>query len=125
MDAIELALQIENTAAFIAAKPSSIVLIPKTEKTRTPAGGWTFADGDPRPAQTFRIIELGQKSTPPTIKVQDGTLREVAFWLLGTPDVVVAKNDHWTSVDGRAWTVADIIRSNEYEVRAIVVEDGA
>jgi hypothetical protein len=124
MDAIELDIQTENTAAFIAAKPVSIVLIPST-RSRTPAGGYKLTDGAPRDPQTFRIIELGMQSSPPEIKVQDGTLRAVSFWLLGLPSAAVSNWDHWIDqATGRHWQVADVIRSNEYEVRAVVVEYG-
>lgn len=124
MDIIELAIQIENTAMFIDAKPTDLALISKT-RVRTPAGGYTWADGPIRPAQTFRIIELGTETAPPQVKLQDGKVRSVSFWLLATPDVVVERGDHWTADDGRVWEVADVIRSNEYEIRAVVVESGA
>jgi hypothetical protein len=125
MDAIELEVNTENTAAFIAAKPVQIVLTPVT-RARTNAGGFKSTDGDPRPSQQFRIIELGTQSAPPQIKVQDGTLRAVNFWLLGLPSSAVAQWDHWVDAGTqRHWLVADVIRSNEYETRAVVVEYGA
>lgn len=127
MDAIELELQIDNTAAFIAAKSVSITLTPVIRE-RTPAGGFADVDQDPRDPQDFRIIELGFSTAGATheeIKIQDGTLREVAFWMLATPDKAVGKWDHWHDDDtARDWLVADVIRSNEYEIRAVVVEYG-
>lgn len=123
MDAVELDIQSANTVAFIAERPVSLTLTP-TEKTRTPAGGWKKTEGTARSAQTFRIIEPSIRTTPPQVKLQDGSLREVAFWLLGAVGTIVEQDDHWT--DGmRKWLVADVIRDNGYEVRAIVVEDGA
>jgi len=123
MDDVELEIQTYLTNEFISCKPTVVTLIPVV-KERTPAGGYRKADGAPRVPQTFRIIETGTEKTPPQVKLQDGTLREVAFWLLGDPGVIVAKDDHWESEDGRQWRVADIVRSNIYEVRAVVVEDG-
>ncbi len=125
MDAFELGIHRDNTAAFIAANPSSVDLIPIASKVRTPSGGYTVTKGEPRGPQVMRIIEPSSRATPATVKLQDGTEREVAFWLLGVHDAAVAIGDSWTATDGRKWEVGDIIRSNHYEVRALVAEVGA
>lgn len=114
----------KNTLAFIAANPTVVTLIPIQEKTRTASGGWTTADAPARAPQTMRIIEPGARTTPATVKLQDGTERVVSFWLLGAHDALVAVGDHWTEADGRSWEVGDIIRSNHYETRALVAERG-
>lgn len=126
MDTLEIEINRENTRAFIAARPVTLILTPKAaEKERTPSGGWRQPDVADRDPQVFRIIERSAQSVPPQIKVQDGTLREIAFWLLADTDVAVADYDHWTDpITDRIWTVAEIIRSNEYEIRCVVVEYG-
>ena len=64
------------------------------------------------------------EATPPQVKMQDGTLRSVSFWLLGSWNAQVANWDKWQTEDGRDWWIADVIRNNEYETRAVVVEYG-
>ena len=123
MDPIELQINRENTAAFIAAKPVMLTLTPR-KKVRQNAGGFKFENQEPRAPQQLRIIETRSETTPPQVKVQDGTLRDVAFWLLGPWDAHVEQYDHWFAADGRHWSVADVVRSNEYEVRGVVVEYG-
>lgn len=123
MDALELAIHVENTAAYIAYKPSDIVLVP-TERSNTAGGGYKDVDGTPRASQTFRIIEFGQNQTPPILTLTDGKQREAEFLLLGMPAAAIAVNDHWKAIDGREWLVADIVRDNLYEVRALVTERG-
>jgi hypothetical protein len=124
MEAIELEIHRANTLAFIAAKPTSVTLIPIASKTRKPSGGYTVTDGTARDPQQMRIIELGARGEPATVKLQDGTEREVNFWLLGAHDAAVAIGDHWTE-GVRVWEIGDIIRDNQYEVRALVAERGA
>lgn len=124
MDDLELRIHRENTKAYIDYKPTSIVLVPKTERVRTASGGWRDEDATPRQAQTFRIIEQGARSVPAEIRTQDGKVRVVDFMLLGEHDAQVAVDDHWTGEDGRIWEVGDIMRPNGYEVRALVAERG-
>ena len=123
MDPVELDINRRNTRAFIAAKPSVIVLTPQT-KVDTPSGGYKLAPGDPRGDQVLRIIELGANQSPPILTTQDGKQREAAFWLLGLHDAVMEINDFWTAPDGREWLVGDIVRANGYEVRGLVTERG-
>ncbi|UAJ16113.1 hypothetical protein SEA_RIKSENGUPTA_22 [Microbacterium phage RikSengupta] len=128
MDPIELQMHRLNTEAFILAKPSFLTLTPQ-EKEDTPSGGYKLVEKAPRAQQMFRIIELGANQTPPVLRLTDGTQREVDFWLLGTWDAKVGINDTWTAMDQasgriRTWLVGDIVRSNDYEVRGLVVERG-
>lgn len=123
MDATELKLHRANTTAFIAVKPTSIALTPQ-DKVPTTGGGFKLVDQFPRTAQTFRIIELGANQAPPIVVLTDGKQREAAFWLLGEWNANLAVNDHWMAEDGREWLVGDIVRSNQYETRGLVVERG-
>ena len=121
MDA-ELKVNRLNTTAFIASRKSKIVLTPR-ERVKA-NGGWKYQEKAPRAEQTFRIIELGMNATPPILNLTDGKQREAEFWLLGEWDAAVEIDDIWTAEDGRVWQVGDIVRSNEYEVRALVTERG-
>lgn len=128
MNEVELKYNRIQTTAFIAVKPSIITLIPQN-KIEQPSGGYKLADGDPRDPQTFRIIELGFNHEPPVVELTDGSQREASFWLLGEWDATVDINDYWTASDPdtgrvRTWLVGDIVRSNHYETRALVVERG-
>lgn len=123
MDATELHYHRLNTEAFIAVKPSTLMLIPQTKAPQA-SGGYKLVDGLPRLAQTFRIIELGLNQTPPIITLTDGKQREAEFLLLGRWDARVEVNDYWVALDGRQWLVGDIVRDNQYETRALVAERG-
>lgn len=123
MDKTELAIHRANTADFIGQRPTSLTLTPY-ERQRTDGGGFKFVQLPPRPPQTFRIIELGMKSAPQILQLTDGQQRVVVFWLLGAHDAAVERDDFWTARDGREWRVGDVIRSNGYETRAVVVERG-
>lgn len=123
MSTLETDLNRLNTAAFIAVKPTSLILTPR-ERVKTPGGGYKFEDRTPRTAQTFRIIELGMMSTPPVLTLTDGKQRVVNFWLLGEWDCAMEIDDWWKAEDGREWVVGDIVRDNGYETRGLVVERG-
>lgn len=123
MDATELKYQRLNTRAFIATKPSSLILVPII-RTKTASMGHRDTEGEPRDPQTFRIIELGANTAPPIIQLTDGQQREADFWLLGEHDAVCEINDFWVAEDGRVWEVGDIVRDNGYEMRALVSERG-
>jgi hypothetical protein len=122
MDPVELEVNRLNTTAFIAAKPSEIVMS-RAEQRRTPSGGKLPDAAVPVPVQTFRVIEQAAPSAPQIVQLTDGTARVVNFWLLGEWDADVQRGDSWRE-GGRDWTVGDIIRDNGYEVRALVVESG-
>lgn len=118
----ELRINRKNTRAFIAVKPTSIALVP-TIREATKAGGYKSIAGKPRDPQTFRIIELGENASPPILQLTDGQQREASFWLLGDHNATVEIGDSWKE-GNRDWEVGDIIRSNQYEVRALVAERG-
>lgn len=116
----ELNAEIANTVAFIAANPSSIVLIPRT---RIKDGrGTRFQEHEPRPAQILRLIDqsTSRNTWPGMVQTSDGKERLTDFILLGAPTVVVKLWDYWTDADG-VLEVAEIYPSNQYEFRAAVV----
>lgn len=123
MDPVELDIHRKNTRAFIAVKPSIVVLTPQTN-VRKPGGGYSIVQGTPRDPQTMRIIELGMVQTPQVLNLTDGKQREARFWLLGEFSAQMATGDFWRSDDGRLWEIGDIVRENGYEQRGLVAERG-
>ena len=123
MDPVELEINRANTASFIAARPSEIVLTPHTQE-KTTVGGYKLIPGEPKSPQTLRVIELGANQSPPILTLTDGKQREASFWLLGMDDADIAINDTWLGEDGRTWRVGDVVRPNGYETRGLVVERG-
>lgn len=123
MTPFEIKIARKNTTAIIAENPVSLILIPEV-KTAQPSGGYKKTDGEPRAEQVMRIIEQGAAVTAPVVRTTDGTQREADFLLLAEWDAAVERGDHWTAIDGRQWTVTDVVRDNRYETRALVVERG-
>ena len=123
MDQMELRIHRANTTAFIAVKPSTIVLQSIETKERTKSGGFKRIQGGPREPQVFRLIELSGTNIP-IQQATDGEQREEEFQLLGDWDAQVELDDWWMADDGRSWRIREIKRSNQYEVRAMVVERG-
>lgn len=118
--ATELRVNRKNTEAFIAARPTSIVLSRRTD-ARTGAGGRTPVFTPLLRAQRFRII--AQNSGSGYTPTPDGTARRVEFTLLGSWDADVQVGDQWED-QGRLWTVQDIVQTNGYELRAAIVQKG-
>ena len=124
MDAMELEINIFNTDHFIGERPRYITLVPH-KKVRTNSGGYKVEVMPSRDPQRVRIIELGAAGTNPTVTTQDGTHREVNYWMLGMPDAVFEEGDRWTDqTTGRAWQVVHVMPSNGYEQRSVVEEVG-
>lgn len=118
LDPDELAAQVEETAAFIDSDPTTIVLVPRV-RVNSPTGA-KFTDQPPRPAQVFKVLpsNLQSGSARRTLTV-DGVERVVDFELMGMPDVVVARYDHWVA-DGFQFEVIDVQPFNQYQVKASV-----
>lgn len=113
------------TSAFIAAKPTSLTLIPQTPtKTGT---GITWTPGTPRPPQTVRIIDqsaIAHVQGAGTVLAGDGKQRKVEYQLLMTWDATLDLHDYWVDADGIRWEVEDLLPNNGYERRAQVVSYG-
>lgn len=124
MDANELRLNKKQTAAFIAANPIQLRLIPRTKVNS--GSGMKFVDGAPRPEQTFRLIDQTRTfgPEPGTVQTGDGQQRKAEFQLLGEVGVQVDRFDYWLDGDGIRFEVANVIFDNPYEVRAQVVRYG-
>lgn len=124
MNQSELKIHRKNTEAFIDERPTVIALVP-VNRTRTSSGGYTETVMPARASQTFRVIELSSPSAVTSVRLVDGTQREVQHQLLGKYNAVMAVNDRWTDpVSGRQWTIVDIAIDNGYEKRGMVIERG-
>jgi hypothetical protein len=124
MDPNELRLQKKNTAAFIAAKPTQIILIPRTFANTGNGKRWT--DAPAREAQIFRLIDQTRTNGPEpgTVLAVDGKQRKAEFQLLGEVGRTIGLYDYWIDADGIRFEVANLIYDNEYEVRAQVIRYG-
>lgn len=122
MDANELRVNIRNTQMFINQRPSTIILTPLARE-RIKGGGYKDVEGTPRDPQTFRIIETTMVGDDQHLQQSEGEVRRQPSWLLGMPGAIVEMNDFWFDGD-RRWRVAEVIRDNEYETRAVVEEVG-
>ena len=119
----EIAAQTRNTAAFINADPTRVVLTP-VKRERTPAGGYRLIDQPVRPPQIFKLIPQSGYAGAPLITTRDGVQRRVDWVVLGLPDAQMAIGDHWQTPDLREWVIEDVVESNRYETRGLAVERG-
>lgn len=122
--AVELEMQRRNTAAFIAATPVTIALIPRTPvKTGT---GTRYVEGTPREPQTFKLIDQTRTfgPEPGTVLTADGKQRKAEFQLLGAHDATIGLYDTWVDAAGIRFEVANLLPDNGYEKRAQVVRYG-
>ena len=124
MNPTELAVHKANTAAFIAANPTSLALIPRSLlRTGT---GTKLLPGPPRAAQTVRLIDQSgvRGPFPGSITTADGTTRRVDYQLVGMPDLVIDIHDYWVDGSGIRWEVIELLPDNGYERRAQVTRSG-
>jgi hypothetical protein len=114
-----------NTIAFIAARPSSIVLIPSV-RTKTASGGTRSTDGTKRAAQTLRLVEqtTSANNTPGRLPAGDGHEKRVSWLLLGAWDAVMDVGDRWTDASGAGYQIEELLPYNGYERRARVMAYG-
>lgn len=120
----ELAHQIRNTEAFIAARYTDLVLTPRSQVRS--GSGTSWQDGPPKPAQRVRIIDQSSARSPEPglVRGADGVQRRVEYMLLGMPEADFALYDTWTDAAGVVWELAELFPFNGYERRAKVVRYG-
>ena len=113
------------TDEFIAADPSTIVLIPRIA-TRTAAGGTAMVDGPARPPQVFKLILTSADTAGASVELstEDSTERRKDFILFGRYDAYVNIGDHWTDHNGEEWEVTSIMPSDGYCLKASVASYG-
>jgi len=123
-DPTELAVNRENTRAFILAHPLSLALTP-TIRTKSGTGGIQLSSGPTRVAQVFRLIEAPSAygNSPGLIEAADGRQRRVTYQLLGEWDVTMEVGDFWL-VSGVRFEVVELLPYNDYERRGQVVQYG-
>lgn len=119
--AIELEYQRNLTTWFIEFEPLDVVLIPRL-RTRTASGGSTYADLPPRRVQRMRLIRMSSAQKP--LVTQDGRERIIDFTLMGQWDAEMAVGDHWRDLEGLLYEVVELVPSNGYERKALVVKHG-
>lgn len=122
MDPIELKMQRLQTTAFIAHKPTWLVMN-RPIQVRSKTGGKGTVRMATLEEQIVRIIETAAYPNS-YLTLTDGTHREADFMLLMEWDADVQRDDTWTAEDGRNWVVQDVVHDNEYERRALVLEQG-
>lgn len=119
--ALELKVLRRQTKFFIGTDPSVITLIPVL-KIKNASAGWTRTDQPPRPPQTFKLITLNENSKPTV--VQDGVERLVDFQLLGEWTAQMDVGDYWRDSEDQKYEIVELVPSNLYEVRGMVVKHG-
>lgn len=124
----EIRAQRKNTHWFILADPTTIQLTPRTE-TKLASGGVSIVDGEPRRAQTFRLIpasssERPQRSVTGTAGTSSGQQRRHDLTILGEWDATVEPGDWWEDERGEKWIVDEMVPHNGYETRGLVTAYG-
>jgi len=118
---LELVIHRKGTTRFIAADPTQITLLHRTEEIID--GTKRFNDAVARMPQTFKVIWQGdngvvREGTP------DGGVRRFDFVLVGEYDATVAINDFW-KVGEQTFVIRYVYPDNGYEVKAGGVSHGA
>lgn len=121
----ELEAQKRVTAAFIAANPVSLALVPTTQ-VRTGSGGTRRQSEPSRPIQVLRLIQQNTQTgnVPGPLRSGDGTSRKSTFQLLGRWDASMAVGDTWIDPAGQRLEVVEMLPFNGYEVRGRVEKSG-
>lgn len=117
----ELAVLRAQTHWFIHTDPSAIALIPVI-KAKNASGGYTRTDQPARGVQTFKLITLNDNAKPTV--TADGVERLCDFQLLGEWDAIMEVGDYWRDVNNRKHEIVEIVPSNLYETRGMVVRHG-
>lgn len=117
----ELTVLRRQTKIFIATDPSVITLIPVL-KVKNASAGFTRTDQAPRPSQTFKLITLNENAKPTA--VQDGVERIVDFQLLGEWTAEMDVGDYWVDAENLKYEIVEMVPTNLYETRAMIVKHG-
>lgn len=117
----EQAVQRDLTEWFINANPVWLTLTP-ISRQRTSTGGYKDVNLPARPTQKLRLISMSA-SQKPTI-TDNGVEREIDLTLLGPWNAQIDIGDWWRDGEGLYYEVIEMVPSNGYEVRALVVKKG-
>jgi hypothetical protein len=121
----ELQVQRRNTAAFIAADPVDLVLVPHTKQS-LPSGGYSFHEEAPRGVQTFRLIPSNDRM--PEISNSNGRMAVPTYTLLGNWDAEMERWDTFV-LGGVVYEIASPVRpehtDSPYERKGdVVIKNG-
>lgn len=119
---LALATQRRLTSAFIATKPTSIVLTPKADQI-TPGGGRKRIEGPARDAQTVLLSEPRDSGQRQPVRAGDGIQRDIDYLVVMEWDAVIERND-WFEYAGEIYDVVEVMPYNSYEVRALAIRRG-
>ncbi len=113
----------ELTHWFIMQDPTQVQLTPR-DKVKSGNGGFTLADGAPRPAQVVKMI-FTAGSSDGIVESQDGQDRQYDFIMVMEWNASVAPNDYWVDpLSGQKYVVTGLSAYNGYEVKASVKSYG-
>lgn len=107
-----------QTAAFIKADPTGVVLTPRIRGI-LPDGSEGYIEGPPRPAQTFKMSLLAYDQRP-TITV-NGVERLIDYHMIGVWNADIAVGDTWTNEAGSQFEVVGFSDGFQYETKAFVI----
>jgi len=114
-----------NTSAFIAANPTTVTLIPRTQAKTGMGVEWVY--GTPRPLQVVRMIPTagsGAFAIAGNAPTGDGFQDKQTFQMLMVWDAAVDVYDFWADADGIRNEVTSLVPYNRYERRAEVTKLG-
>lgn len=105
------------TASFIAADPTTVVLVPRIRGI-LPDGSEGYITGTPRSPQTFKMSLLAYDQRP-TVTV-NGVERLIDYHMIGTWDCLIGVGDTWTNGSSR-YEVVGFSDGFQYETKAFVI----
>jgi hypothetical protein len=117
----ELAVQIANTEAFIAADPVTLTI--QRDTLVDDGAGGKKKSGSPTNVtiKTVRLIPQSQRGGPTTTQTTNGELERQDYVLLGHPDLVgLLQRDDFFVWKVDTWDITAINKSPAYEFKADV-----
>lgn len=114
-------VQRRNTAAFIRADPTRLVLQPRP-RVQTAAGGYAEDTTlPPRLPQDFKVVWLSDRDRP--LITIDGKDFAAEVMLVGYWDAIVARRDVWL-MGSQEFRVLEVQAGFGYETKALAVRRG-
>jgi hypothetical protein len=118
----ETSVQRDLTHWFIMSDPREIALVPHA-RIRTGSGGFTMQAQPARETQVFRLIPASSFE-PPVRSPDQGVQRRYDFTLLGEWNAIMEVDDRWTDELGQTWVIDNLVSSNGYERKALIISYG-
>lgn len=114
---LELTFNRKNTTAFIAARPSAVILN-RRAKTPNGSGGYVLGPATPLVSQVMRLIPMQPGAVER--QTQDGKVVTPGYALLAVWDANMQRGDLFT-LGGRRYEVVFIAENRDYETKGEVV----